>query len=196
MKLLLFFILISSAFNLQADETEWELSLLGGYGIYSPWSSANNNDSYDIQNKNSKSAQLLYQPNKSTSFGIYYSDGQVELDLTESASLDFNISKVELVSTKYTDSKSMTEYFGAGVGITQFSPLSFSGSRKDDLSFSFFAGAQLELTDNIAFILDGRAHFVVLDSVTNIACSGGCIVQIKSEVWSHLQLNAGISIRF
>jgi|GEM_PF-3494467 len=192
----LLIVLAFATTSFQSSADNFEVSYFISQGLYTPWESNQSSESYDIAHEGGNAFSIQMSTSDERAWELYASDFQVELDLNNGQNLFFDLTTTQLGALKLSHGKSFSEYYGAGIGVTHFSPRSFDGSGKDDLSFAFFSGVRFNVTENIAFSLDGRMQFVILDSVTNIACSGGCLIQIKSDVWSHLQLQAGLTFRF
>jgi hypothetical protein len=49
---------------------------------------------------------------------------------------------------------------------------------------------------NFAFKLEARGYATLVDSTTAIFCSGGCIIQVKGDSFTQVDVLAGISARF
>ena len=174
---------------------------MGNFGLYSSWESSNDNVSYDIDHKKGWSTRLSFSGQNRSFWEIYYASSDVVLSPLTSPSLNFNLSTLHLGASRLFDNReskarTLQDYYGASVGLTRFSPNNFSGQLSDDFSFSLFSGIKGELSDNLFFTLEGRVLVVVLDSATTLTCKGSCNFVIKSELWTHLQFQAGLTFRF
>ncbi len=196
-KLLVFTCLfLASSIYIPVKADNLDVSLLGSYGLYASWEDQDTDQSIGIDHRQSLSGRLMWVTGGEFNWELYYNRADVDVDINENSSLVVNIETYQLGAVKESDSRSMKEYYGAGLGLTRFNP-EFPGARsEEDISFSFFGGVETFLTDHLALTFDARLQFVVLDSATTIICDGGCLVKIKSELWGGLQLGAGLAYRF
>lgn len=92
----------------------------------------------------------------------------------------------------YTDS-----FFGAGLGITHFSPNLAGFSSESELSFSLTGGYKYTLSKHLGFRLGLRAYATLVDSNATIFCrEGTCSIRFSSDLFTQFEANAGFIVRF
>jgi len=88
-------------------------------------------------------------------------------------------------------------FFGAGIGITHFSPGPSGFSSESELSFSLTGGYKYTLSKYFGLRLDLRAYGTLVDSNTAIFCGdGSCSIRFRSDLFTQFEANAGLIIRF
>ncbi|HEY9050322.1 MAG TPA: hypothetical protein VIQ03_02180 [Gammaproteobacteria bacterium] len=88
-------------------------------------------------------------------------------------------------------------FFGAGVGITHFSPNLSGYASESLLSFSLTGGYKFMLSEHLGLRLGFRAYGTTVDSNTGIFCSnGGCTIRFSGDLFTQFEASAGLAIRF
>ena len=88
-------------------------------------------------------------------------------------------------------------FFGAGLGITHFSPNLSGFSSESELSFSLTGGYKFTLSKHLGFRLGLRAYGTLVDSNTAIFCrEGACSVRFSSDLFTQYEANVGFIVRF
>jgi len=88
-------------------------------------------------------------------------------------------------------------FFGAGLGITHFSPDLSGFSSETELSLSITGGYKYTLSKHLGLSLGLRAYGTLVDSNTTIFCGeGSCSIRFGSDLFTQFEANAGIIIRF
>lgn len=91
----------------------------------------------------------------------------------------------------------MHSFFGAGLGLTHFSPGLSSLSSETELSLSLTTGYKYTLSKHLGFRFGLRAYGTLVDSNTAIFCSEGtCSIRFTSDLYTQFEANAGLIIRF
>jgi hypothetical protein len=88
-------------------------------------------------------------------------------------------------------------FFGAGIGITHFSPGLSGFSSESKLSFSLTGGIKHSLNKQLGIQLGLRAYATTVSSNTAIFCrNGSCSVRFSGDLFTQFEANAGLIFRF
>jgi outer membrane protein W len=90
-------------------------------------------------------------------------------------------------------------YVGAGIGVTRLLPGPPGLQDETRFSASLAAGAKVYLGRHLAFRLEGRGFFTVLESDSNPFCgtgTGHCDVSVTGTAISQGEIRGGIALRF
>lgn len=88
-------------------------------------------------------------------------------------------------------------FFGAGIGITHFSPGLSGFSSESKLSFSLTGGIKHRLNEHLGIHLGFRAYATTVSSNTAIFCNNGaCSVRFSGDLFNQFEVNAGLIFRF
>jgi len=88
-------------------------------------------------------------------------------------------------------------FFGAGIGITHFSPGLAGYASESNLSLSVTGGIKYTINSHLGLRLDARAYGTSVESSTAVFCNNGaCKVRFSGDLFTQLEANAGIIIRF
>lgn len=87
-------------------------------------------------------------------------------------------------------------YAVGGLGATQFSPGAdgYGNEYKPSLNLGF--GYAWPLSDRVALRAEARAFFTLVNSSGGFLCSGGCVVVLKSDVFTQYGGFLGVTVRF
>jgi len=93
--------------------------------------------------------------------------------------------------------KSSDSFFGAGIGITHFSP-DFSGyGSKSEWSLSLTGGIKRRITEHLGFRIGFQFYGTPVNKNTAIFCSNGsCDIRFKSNLYTQYETNIGLILRF
>lgn len=88
-------------------------------------------------------------------------------------------------------------FFGAGIGITHFSPNLSGYASESLLSFSLTGGYKYTLSEHLGFRLGVRAYGTTVDSNTGVFCNNGaCTIRFSGDLFTQFEASAGLVIRF
>jgi opacity protein-like surface antigen len=109
---------------------------------------------------------------------------------------DMDITHIHFTGTSYYPQGNWEHFVLAGIGATQFSP--DDPTLEDDTRFSFQVGGgtQLRLGEQFLFRLEARWVPTLFNGSAAGICSGGCVIAVKSDTYSQVQVNAGFVLRF
>jgi opacity protein-like surface antigen len=104
--------------------------------------------------------------------------------------------QVHLVGTKLYPMGRWEPFVLAGVGATLFEPADGSLQSNTEFSLQLGGGAYYKLGEAVRLRFDAR--WVPSITGTDVAgiCSGGCVIATRSDIYSQVQVNAGIAISF
>ena len=86
-------------------------------------------------------------------------------------------------------------YLAGGLGLTHLDPREAGLNSETRFSLSLAFGYMIPAGKNFGFKLK-RAYVTLVDSTTAIFCSGGCIIQVKGDSFTQVDVLAGVSARF
>lgn len=88
-------------------------------------------------------------------------------------------------------------FFGAGIGLTHFSPGLSGLDSETRPSFSITGGIKFMLNPHLGFRLDLRGYATAVESNTALFCrDGGCVVRFSGDMFTQFEGSAGITWRF
>lgn len=90
-----------------------------------------------------------------------------------------------------------TTTFGLGFGAAYFVPEESAFANEVYGSLVVSAGTRYELSDNMAFVVEGRMYATLTDKEDGLFCNkDDCVAEQAEEVWVDTQLWAGLAFRF
>ena len=107
-----------------------------------------------------------------------------------------DVTHVHFTSMAYYPTGNWEPFVMAGLGAAHFSP---SDSTLDDttrFSMQIGGGTNYRLTDNFLLRLDVRWIGTFFNGSGSALCSGGCTIEVDSDVYSQVQGNLGLMYRF
>jgi len=87
-------------------------------------------------------------------------------------------------------------YLAGGLGLTHLDPREQGLNSETRFSLSLGFGYMLAVAKHLGFKLEARGYVTLVDSTSAIFCSGGCIIQVKADSFTQVDVLAGISARF
>lgn len=87
-------------------------------------------------------------------------------------------------------------YLAGGLGLTHLDPREAGLNSETRFSLSLAIGYMIPAGKNFGFKLEARGYATLVDSSTAIFCSGGCIIQVKGDTFTQVDVLAGVSARF
>ncbi|MEM9302330.1 MAG: outer membrane beta-barrel protein [Pseudomonadota bacterium] len=109
---------------------------------------------------------------------------------------DMDVTHLHFTGLSYYPQGPWEHFVTAGAGATIFDP--DDRTLDDDTRFSLHVGAgtQYRLAENLALRLEARWFGTFFNSGFAGFCAGGCVIAVKSDIYSQFQLNAGLQFRF
>jgi hypothetical protein len=87
-------------------------------------------------------------------------------------------------------------YLAGGLGLTHLDPREQGLNSETRFSLSLGFGYMIPAGKHLGFKLEARGYLTVVDSTSAIFCSGGCIIQVKADSFTQVDVLAGVSARF
>lgn len=87
-------------------------------------------------------------------------------------------------------------YVVGGLGVTWMAPSERGLSDEFRPSMNLGLGYQFPLADSVALRVELRGYATLVNSETNLFCSGGCVVQIKGQLLTQAEVLTGLSFGF
>ncbi len=140
------------------------------------------------------------EPGKAYEFVYSKQSSQLRSGATVPSSILFDIDIEYLhmggILLEPMNSRAQT-FFGAGIGITHFSPGLSGFSSESKLSFSLTGGIKHRLNNHLGIHLGFRAYATTVNSNTAIFCRNGtCSVRFSGDLFTQFEANAGLIFRF
>jgi hypothetical protein len=132
---------------------------------------------------------------------LAYQDGSLPVPATgavPATSLPIQVTSLHLGGTRFAAGQSVPSgaYVSGGLGFTAFRPSLPGYSSELGLSASLGAGYLWPLSDTVALRVEARGYLTVLSGEGALFCSGGCVVALRGDTFTQVDLQVGLSIRF
>ncbi|MEH6581653.1 MAG: hypothetical protein V7754_06925 [Halioglobus sp.] len=198
----------SVAFQAQAAD----LTLLAGYQV---------NDDFEIEAnlEGGQSSQISGQPgddlsadgggvlglavdfvfngNPNQRIGFFVSHHETEFDTGAGlADRDMSVTHLHFTAMNYYPNGNWEPFVLAGVGAGHFSPADKSLKDTTRLSGQIAGGTNYKLSENLLIRLEARWIPTFFNGSSAGICSGGCVIALKSDMYSQFQANIGLQFRF
>lgn len=87
-------------------------------------------------------------------------------------------------------------YVVGGLGVTRFAPGLSGLSAEYRPSMNLGLGYQLPISGPLSLRFELRGYFTLINSSTNLFCSGGCVVSVKGDGFTQAEALVGLSYGF
>lgn len=145
----------------------------------------------------SLAVDFVFERNKNQRIGFYISHAQTEFD--DNAGLsdkDMDVTHTHFTAMSYYPEGKMEPFVLAGLGAGFFSPKDSSLKNVTKISAQLGAGTNYRLTENLLLRLDARWLMTFFNGSGSAFCDGGCAISVRSDLYSQLQTNVGLMVRF
>ncbi len=112
------------------------------------------------------------------------------------ADTDMDITHLHFTGMSYYPTGRWENFVLAGVGATHFDPADAALDSDTRFSLQIGGGTNYRLSERLLLRLDARWFLSFFSDSAAVFCSGGCIIAVKSETYSQVQVNAGLMWRF
>jgi opacity protein-like surface antigen len=129
--------------------------------------------------------------------GLYLSHHQATID-SDAGLVDdeMGVTHLHFTGMNYYPRGNWEHFVLAGIGATFFDPDDSTLDSDTRFSMQVGGGTAYRLTDNLLLRIDARWIPAFFNESSSGICSGGCVIAVKSETYSQIQVNAGITFRF
>jgi opacity protein-like surface antigen len=140
---------------------------------------------------------FIYRDNPNQRIGFYLSHQQTDFEISSLlADTGILVTHVHFTGTSYYPNGNWEPFLSAGIGAGIFSPDDSDLSSETKISAQVATGANYKFTEGLLMRLDVRWMGTFFDGSGAIFCSGGCIIQAESSVYSQVQANIGLMFRY
>jgi hypothetical protein len=175
------------------------MTVYGGYrGGGSFQESASPNATLSLQGSGSGSLSLDWAIDAARQVQLFASYQPTEIPATNAVpAVPLSVSYLHLGGTNFFDGRiGRGAYVVGGLGLTLMSPGLSGLSSEVRPSMNVGLGYQLPLAPQLALRFELRGYFTLINSNTNLFCSGGCIVSIKGDALTQGEAMLGLSYGF
>jgi hypothetical protein len=128
---------------------------------------------------------------------VIVSHQSTQLPVDGGTSLPMRVTTGHIGGTVFFDgSVGRGGYVNGGLGLTVFSPSVPGWSGEVGLSAGLGIGYAWPLTQSIALRAEARGTLTLLNGDAALFCSGGCVVSLRGDAFTQLDLHVGLSFRF
>lgn len=140
---------------------------------------------------------FVYANNPDQRYGFFVSHQQSELGETaELANSDLDVTHAHITFMNYYRYGRWSPFVLAGAGVGIFSPADASLDDENLFSGQLATGANLQLNERLSLHADIRWLVTFFDGQSAIFCDGGCVITVKSDVYSQMQTGLGLQFKF
>ena len=140
---------------------------------------------------------FVFQNNPDQRVGFYVTHHLAQLE--SRAALDdegMEITHLHFTAMNYYPKGNWEPFVLAGIGAGYFSPADKSMKAVTKLSGQLATGANYKISDNFLLRLEARWIPTFFNGSSAAFCSGGCVIAVKSDMYSQFQANVGLMYRF
>ena len=113
-----------------------------------------------------------------------------------SSNIGLSVTYYHIGGNFFPDRLGQGAYLAGGLGLTHLNPHEQGLNSETRFSLSLGVGYMISAGKNLGFKLEARGYLTLVDSTSAIFCSGGCIIQVKADSFTQVDVLAGISARF
>jgi len=140
---------------------------------------------------------FIYDGQPDQRYGLYISHQQSELGSNIAlANSDLDITHAHITFKNYYPSGKIAPFVLAGVGVGVFDPSDNTLDSEELFSGQLATGLSYQLSDTVFLRAEARWLATFFDGQSAIFCDGGCVITVKSDVYSQLQTNLGLMFQF
>jgi hypothetical protein len=176
-----------------------DLSVYGGYTVSSSFQTESGATDPSIESSAAYAASLGIGIDAARQVQLFYSQQSTKLGTGTSlpTSVPLTVRYLHVGGTYFVDGTiGSGAYVAGGIGATQLSP-NFAGLQSEvHPSFSLGLGYQLPLGSAVALRLEARGYLTGFNGSGYLFCKGGCVVKIKSDLWTQGEVMLGLTARF
>lgn len=145
----------------------------------------------------SMAVDFVFKGNPNQRIGLFVTRQQAEFDSGSGLEdEDMNVTHLHFTAMTYYPSGDWEPFVLAGIGAGFFSPSDNSLRDVTKFSAQIGGGANYKISENLLLRLDARWIPTFFNGSSSGICSGGCVVKLKSDVYSQFQANVGLQFRF
>ncbi len=140
---------------------------------------------------------FVYRDSPNQRIGIYLSHQETDFDAGNLLpDTGIQVTHVHFTGTSYYPSGNWEPFVSAGIGAGIYSPDDSDLSSETKVSAQVATGANYKFTESLLMRMDLRWVGTFFDGSGAIFCSGGCMIQTESSVYSQVQANIGLMLRY
>jgi len=175
-------------------------TLYGGYrGGGSFEQSTSPNTSVDLQSSAAFSASLDWGLDAARQVQVFASYQSTEIAAYSSAApaVPLTVTYLHLGGTNFFEGAvGRGAYLVGGLGVTRLAPGLQGLSDEYRPSMNLGLGYQLPLAPSVALRFELRGYLTLVNSNTNLFCSGGCVVTLRGDALTQAEAMVGLSFGF
>ena len=176
------------------------LTLYGGYRGGGGFTDASNGESLDLKGSGAFGASLDLPLDAKRQYQIFVSRQGTTLEDAAAPSGEkfrMSVTYFHIGGTNFFDGPvGIGPYVVGGLGATLFSPGLDGYSSEVRASMNVGIGYQWPLGERVSLRVEVRGYVTLIDSSSELFCSGGCVVRIRGDTFTQGEALIGLSARF
>jgi len=176
------------------------LTLYGGYRGGGGFTDASNGQSLDLEGAGAFGASLDLPLDGKRQYQLFVSRQGTKIDdvaATAGESFKMSVTYFHVGGTNFFQGQvGSGPYVVGGIGATLFSPGPDGYSSEVRASMNIGFGYQWPLADRVSLRFEVRGYVTLIDSDSDLFCSGGCVVRIQGDTFTQGEALIGLSARF
>ena len=176
------------------------LTLYGGYRGGGGFTDASSGRSLDLKGAGAFGASLDLPLDAKRQYQLFVSHQGTKLDdvaATSGEKFRMSVTYFHIGGTNFFDGRvGSGPYVVGGIGATLFSPGLDGYSSEVRASMNIGFGYQWPLADRVSLRFEVRGYVTLIDSDSDLFCSGGCVVRIQGDTFTQGEALIGLSARF
>ena len=145
----------------------------------------------------SLAVDFLFNNNPNQRIGLYLSHHQSQFESGAGlADEDMDITHIHFTAMNYYPNGNWEPFVLAGLGAAIFSPADKTLDNATKFSAQIGGGTNYKITENLLLRFEARWIPTFFNGSSSGICSGGCVIALKSDMYSQVQANIGLQFRF
>jgi hypothetical protein len=183
-----------------AAQSESAITLYGGYRFGGEFTDVNTEQPWEFTDGGSFGLAFAkgIDPQRQYEFFVSHRNGALKPPgfSAVASNIGLSVTYYHLGGNWFPDGLGRGAYLAGGLGLTHLNPREQGLNSETRFSLSLGFGYMIPAGKNFGFKLEARGYLTLVDSTSAIFCSGGCIVQVKADTFTQVDLLGGISARF
>jgi hypothetical protein len=154
--------------------------------------------SVDLKGSAALSLALDWAVDRRRQVQVFMSYQSTDLEATgNSPATPMTVGYLHLGGTNYFEGDiGKGAYVVGGLGATRLAPNLAGLSAEVRPSMNLGLGYQLPLASNVSLRAEVRGYLTLINSSSNLFCSGGCVLSVKGDLFTQAEAMLGLSVGF
>jgi opacity protein-like surface antigen len=176
----------------------WEFMPFAGYRFGGSFDDEISGDNLDLDDQGNWGFTISSPRSSTIRYEFLYSHQETRLRETTHPedAFDLDIHYLHLGGTVDVNQERFIPFFSGGIGMTYMSPGRSGFSDEIRLSLSLGGGVKWYPTDRLGIRFELRGYGTMMDTRGSLFCSGGCTLELSSDLLPQFETNLGLIFRF